>query len=162
MTGEDSSRSRCRTFPCYLNDLLACEDFYGGIEPRIGREAYPRHRHRRIAPKRVRPAFCASWIRLAHRVPLEHTRDSDRSRRGARRCSTSTGRSGARRSAAGRTRSSKRRSGATDIHAQEMAADAEEAMGVAAPAMFSSRSTRRTSSASTKIRTGSMKTRGSS
>ena len=22
--------------PCYLNELLACEDFYGGIEPRIG------------------------------------------------------------------------------------------------------------------------------
>jgi hypothetical protein len=24
--------------PCYLNELLACEDFYGGIEPRIGRK----------------------------------------------------------------------------------------------------------------------------
>src|SRR5579875_3567630 len=24
--------------PCYLNEILACEDFYGGIEPRIGRK----------------------------------------------------------------------------------------------------------------------------
>ena len=24
--------------PCYLNELLACEDFYGGMEPRIGRK----------------------------------------------------------------------------------------------------------------------------
>src|SRR5579872_7314126 len=24
--------------PCYLNDLLACQDFHGGIEPRIGRK----------------------------------------------------------------------------------------------------------------------------
>ena len=22
--------------PCYLNELLTCEDFYGGVEPRIG------------------------------------------------------------------------------------------------------------------------------
>ena len=25
-------------FPCYLNEILACEDFYGGMEPRIGRK----------------------------------------------------------------------------------------------------------------------------
>src|SRR5260370_4329535 len=24
--------------PCYLNEILACEDFYGGMEPRIGRK----------------------------------------------------------------------------------------------------------------------------
>ena len=24
--------------PCYLNEVLACEDFHGGIEPQIGRK----------------------------------------------------------------------------------------------------------------------------
>ena len=31
-------RLRLPEIPCYLNEILACEDFYGGIEPRIGRK----------------------------------------------------------------------------------------------------------------------------
>jgi len=59
--------------PCYLNELLACEDFHGGIEPRIGRK------HMRVIaidgfPKRSSPASWRELDNLPIEVPLEHAR----------------------------------------------------------------------------------------
>ena len=63
LTGNDHPIARCRRSRCYLNDLLACEDFCGGIDPRIGRQTHPRRRHRRAAANRALRACCAIWIR---------------------------------------------------------------------------------------------------
>ena len=62
--------------PCYLNELLACEDFYGGIEPRIGRK------HIRVIaidgfPKMSSPGILRELDTPAHRIPLEHARHPD-------------------------------------------------------------------------------------
>ena len=54
----------------------------------------------------------------------------------------------------------KTQSGAVDVHAQEMATDAEEAMGVAAAGDVQFANTARISSASMKIRIGFTKTPG--
>jgi hypothetical protein len=58
--------------PSYLNELLACEDFHGGIEPRIGRK------HMRVItidgfPKMSSPGVLRETGQPAHRVPLEHS-----------------------------------------------------------------------------------------
>ena len=68
--------------PCYLNEILACEDFYGGMEPRIGRK------HIRIVaidgfPRLSSPGILRELDQLADRVPLEHPGHADRSRRGS-------------------------------------------------------------------------------
>ena len=90
--------------PCYLNELLASEDFYGGIEPQIGRK------HIRVIaidgfPKMSSPGI----LRELDSLPIEYrwnTRailiDSEEARAGS---STCTGRSGVPESAAGRIRS---------------------------------------------------------
>ena len=53
--------------PCYLNEVLACEDFYGGIEPRIGRK------HMRVIaidgfPKMSSPGI----LRELDNLPIEY------------------------------------------------------------------------------------------
>ena len=143
--------SRLPEIPCYLNELLACEDFYGGIEPRIGRK------HIRVIaidgfPKMSSPGILRELDSTAHRVPLEHSCDPDRSGRGARHA----------RQAPKEVAFEDPRLEGSDlqdavparsiIHAQEMAADAEEAMGVAAAGDVQFASIQRTSFASMRIR----------
>ena len=117
--------------PCYLNEILACEDFHGGIEPQIGQQAHSCDRSGRI-PENEFPGHSARARFTSDRVPLEHPRDSHRPGGSAWPCSTGTERSGARKIRGWKDQIFRTQSGAVNIHAQEMAADAEEAMGVAA------------------------------
>jgi type IV secretory pathway VirB4 component len=116
--------------PCYLNELLACEDFCGGIEPRIGRE------HMRVIaidgfPKMSSPGI----LRELDNLPIEcrwNTRailiDPEEAR-GMLDMHRKKWRSKIR---GWKDQIFKTQSGAIDIHAQQMATDAEQAMGVAA------------------------------
>ena len=70
-------------FPCYLNEVLACEDFCGGIEPQIGRK------HIRVIaidgfPKMSSPGILRELDCSADRIPLEHASHSDRPGGGSR------------------------------------------------------------------------------
>jgi type IV secretion system protein TrbE len=116
--------------PCYLNELLACEDFYGGIEPQIGRKHI-----RAIAidgfPKLSSPGI----LRELDSLPIEYrwnTRailiDAEEAR-GLLDMHRKKWRSRIR---GWKDQILKTQSGAINIHAQQMAADAEEAMGIAA------------------------------
>jgi type IV secretion system protein VirB4 len=116
-------------FPFCLNDLLACEDFFGGIEPRIG----PKHIGV-IAidgfPKLSSPGI----LRELDAMPIEY-RWSTRAilidpveARGMLDSHRKRWRSKVR---GWKDQVFKTHTGAIDIHAQEMAEDAEAAMGVA-------------------------------
>ncbi len=116
--------------PCYLNELLACEDFYGGIEPRIGRK------HIRVIaidgfPKLSSPGI----LRELDSLPLEYRWNTrailidPEEARGLLDMHRKKWRSRIR---GWKDQILKTHSGAVNIHAQQMAADAEEAMGVAA------------------------------
>jgi type IV secretory pathway VirB4 component len=116
--------------PCYLNELLACEDFSGGIEPRIGRK------HMRVIaidgfPKMSSPGI----LRELDNLPIEYRWNSRAilidpgEARGLLDMHRKKWRSKIR---GWKDQIFKTQSGAIDLHAQQMAADAEEAMGVAA------------------------------
>jgi type IV secretion system protein VirB4 len=116
--------------PCYLNELLACEDFYGGIEPRIGRK------HLRVVaidgfPKMSSPGI----LRELDNLPIEYRWNTrailidPEEARGILDMHRKKWRSKIR---GWKDQIFKTQSGAIDIHAQQMATDAEEAMGVAA------------------------------
>jgi type IV secretion system protein TrbE len=116
--------------PCYLNELLACQDFYGGMEPRIGRK------HIRIIAIDGFPRVSSPGIlRELDQLPIEYrwnTRaillDPDESR-----AILDKHRKKWRSKIRGwKDQILRTQSGAINIHAQEMAADAEEAMGIAA------------------------------
>jgi type IV secretion/conjugal transfer VirB4 family ATPase len=116
--------------PCYLNDLLACEDLSGGIEPRIGRK------HVRVIaidgfPKLSSPGI----LRELDALPIEY-RWNTRAiliDPAEARCMLDTHRKKWRSKIRGwKDQVFKTHTGAIDIHAQEMAEDAEAAMGVAA------------------------------
>jgi type IV secretion system protein TrbE len=116
--------------PSYLNEILACEDFYGGMEPRIGRK------HVRIVAIDGFPRLSSPGIlRELDQLPIEYrwnTRailiDSEEAR-----SMLDKHRKKWRSKIRGwKDQILKTQSGAVDIHAQEMATDAEEAMGVAA------------------------------
>ncbi len=116
--------------PCYLNDVLACEDFHGGIEPRLSRkhisiiaiDGFPKMsspgilRELDALPTEYRWNTRAVLIDPAEaRAMLDMHRKKWRSKiRGWK------------------DQIFKTHTGAIDLHAQEMAADAETAMGVAA------------------------------
>ena len=116
--------------PCYLNELLACQDFHGGVEPQIGRK------HMRIIavdgfPKMSSPGI----LRELDSLPIEYrwnTRailfDSEEAR-GLLDMHRKKWRSRVR---GWKDQILKAQSGAVNIHAQQMAVDAEEAMGIAA------------------------------
>ena len=115
--------------PCYLNELLACEDFYGGIEPRIGRK------HMRVItidgfPKMSSPGI----LRELDNLPIEYRWNTravlidPEEARGLLDMHRKKWRSKIR---GWKDQLFKTQSGAIDIHAQQMATDAEEAMGVA-------------------------------
>ncbi len=116
--------------PCYLNELLASEDFYGGIEPQIGRK------HIRVIaidgfPKMSSPGI----LRELDSLPIEYrwnTRailiDAEEAR-GLLDMHRKKWRSRIR---GWKDQILKTQGGAVNIHAQQMALDAEEAMGIAA------------------------------
>jgi type IV secretion/conjugal transfer VirB4 family ATPase len=116
--------------PSYLNELLACEDFYGGIEPRIGRK------HMRIIaidgfPKMSSPGI----LRELDNLPIEYRWNTravlidPEEARGMLDMHRKKWRSKIR---GWKDQIFKTQSGAIDIHAEQMATDAEQAMGVAA------------------------------
>ncbi len=116
--------------PCYLNEILACEDFYGGMEPRIGRK------HIRIIAIDGFPRVSSPGIlRELDQLPIEYrwnTRaillDPEESR-----AMLDKHRKKWRSKIRGwKDQILQTQSGAINLHAQQMAADAEEAMGVAA------------------------------
>jgi type IV secretion system protein VirB4 len=117
-------------FPCYLNDLLACEDFLGGIEPRIG----PKHISV-IAIDGFPKLSSAGILRELDALPIEY-RWSTRAilidpveARSMLDAHRKRWRSKVR---GWKDQVFKTHTGAIDIHAQEMAEDSEAAMGVAA------------------------------
>src|SRR5580658_6407759 len=116
--------------PSYLNELLACEDLYGGIEPRIGRK------HMRVIavdgfPKMSSPGI----LRELDNLPIEYRWNTravlidPEEARGLLDMHRKKWRSKIR---GWKDQIFKTQSGAIDIHAQQMTADAEQAMGVAA------------------------------
>jgi len=116
--------------PCYLNELLACEDFYGGIEPRVGRK------HIRIIALDGFPRMSSPGIlRELDQLPIEYRWNTrallidPEEARGMLDKHRKKWRSKIR---GWKDQILKTQSGAVDLHAQEMAADAEGAMSVAA------------------------------
>src|SRR5579872_590499 len=116
--------------PCYLNEILACEDFCGGIEPRIGRkhirvialDGFPRMSSPGILRELDQLPIEYRWNTRALLIDPEEARgmlDKHRKKwRSKIRC--------------WKDQILKTQSGAVDLHAQEMAGDAEGAMSVAA------------------------------
>lgn len=116
-------------FPCYLNDLLACEDFSGGIEPRIGAkhisviaiDGFPKLSSPGILRELDALPIEYRWNTRAILIdPIEARSMLDMHRRKWR--SKIRG---------WKDQIFKTHTGAIDIHAQEMTQDAEVAMGVA-------------------------------
>jgi type IV secretion system protein VirB4 len=116
--------------PCYLNEILACEDFYGGMEPRVG------HKHVSVVAIDGFPRMSSPGIlRELDQLPIEYrwnTRailiDPEEAR-----CMLDKHRKKWRAKIRGwKDQILRTQNGAVDLHAQEMATDAEEAMGVAA------------------------------
>jgi type IV secretion system protein VirB4 len=116
--------------PCYLNEILACEDFYGGIEPQIGQK------HVRILaidgfPKMSSPGILRELDSLAieYRWNTRAILIDSEEARGLLDMHRKKWRSRIR---GWKDQILKTQSGAVNIYAQQMAVDAEEAMGVAA------------------------------
>src|SRR5438552_5227879 len=116
--------------PSYLNEILACEDFYGGMEPRIGRK------HVRIVAIDGFPRLSSPGIlRELDQLPIEYrwnTRAILIDPEEARSMLDKHRKKWRSKIRGWKDQILKTQSGAVDIHAQEMATDAEEAMGVAA------------------------------
>ncbi len=116
--------------PCYLNEILACEDFLGGIEPQIG------SKHLRIIaidgfPKMSSPGI----LRELDSLPIEYrwnTRAILMDPEEARSMLDMHRKKWRSRVRGWKDQILKSQGGAINIHAQQMAADAEEAMSVAA------------------------------
>ena len=115
--------------PCYLNEILACEDFYGGVEPRMGRK------HMRVIAIDGFPRMSSPGIlRDLDNLPIEYRWNTrailidPEEARGMLDMHRKKWRSKIR---GWKDQIFKTQSGAIDIHAQQMAVDAEEAMGVA-------------------------------
>ena len=116
--------------PCYLNETLACEDFCGGIEPQIGRK------HVRIIgidgfPKMSSPGMLRELDALAieYRWNTRAILIDPEEARGLLDMHRKKWRSRVR---GWKDQILKSQNGAVNIHAQQMAVDAEEAMGIAA------------------------------
>jgi type IV secretion system protein VirB4 len=116
--------------PCYLNEVLACEDFYGGVEPRIGRK------HLRVIALDGFPRMSSPGVlRELDQLPIEYRWNTrallidPEEARGMLDKHRKKWRSKIR---GWKDQILKTQNGAVDLHAQEMAADAEGAMSVAA------------------------------
>jgi type IV secretion/conjugal transfer VirB4 family ATPase len=117
-------------FPCYLNEVLASDDFYGGVEPRIGRkhirvvaiDGFPRMSSPGILHELDALAIEYRWNTRAILIDPEEARSLlDMHRKKWR--SKMRG---------WKDQILRTQSGALNAHAQEMAADAEQAMAIAA------------------------------
>jgi type IV secretion system protein VirB4 len=116
--------------PCYLNEILACEDFYGGLGPRIG------WKHIRVVAIDGFPRLSSPGIlRELDQLPIEYrwnTRAILIDPEEARSILDKHRKKWKSKIRGWKDQILRTQSGAVDVHAQEMAADAEEAMGVAA------------------------------
>src|SRR6202167_2664083 len=116
--------------PCYLNDVLACEDFYGGMEPRIGKK------HVRVVTLDGFPRMSSPGIlRELDQLPIEYrwnTRAILIDPEEARAMLDKHRKKWRSKIRGWKDQILQTQSGAVDVHAQEMAIDAEQAMGVAA------------------------------
>src|SRR5271154_4131810 len=117
-------------FPVYLNDLLATEDFVGGLTPRIGRK------HLRVVaidgfPKASMPGILAALDTL----PIEYrwnTRAILMDPEEARSFLDKVRKKWRSKMRGLKDQIMQTQTGAVNLHAQEMSVDAEEAMSVAA------------------------------
>lgn len=116
--------------PCYLNDILACEDLHGGIEPRLGRK------HISIIAIDGFPRMSSPGIlRELDALPIEYrwnTRAILIDPADARAMLDMHRKKWRSKIRGWKDQVFKTHTGAIDVHAQEMATDAETAMGVAA------------------------------
>ncbi len=121
---------RLPEFPVYLNDVLATEDFVGGLTPRIGR------RHLRVVaidgfPKASVPGILAALDTL----PIEYrwnTRAILMDPEEARSLLDKVRKKWRSKMRGLKDQIMQTQTGAVNLHAQEMSVDAEEAMSVAA------------------------------
>jgi type IV secretion/conjugal transfer VirB4 family ATPase len=116
--------------PCYVNELLACEDFSGGVEPQIGRkhirvvaiDGFPRMSSPGILRELDALAIEYRWNTRAILIDTEEALSLlDMHRKKWR--SKIRG---------WKDQIFRTQGGAINLHAQQMAVDAEEAMGIAA------------------------------
>src|SRR5580692_5147467 len=116
--------------PCYLNEVLACEDFYGGMEPRIGKK------HVRVVTLDGFPRMSSPGIlRELDQLPIEYrwnTRAILIDPEEARAMLDKHRKKWRSKIRGWKDQILQTQNGAVDVHAQEMAIDAEQAMGVAA------------------------------
>lgn len=116
--------------PCYLNEVLACEDFCGGIEPQIGRK------HIRVIAIDGFPRMSSPGIlRHLDSLPIEYrwnTRAILIDPEEARSLLDMHRKKWRSRIRGWKDQILKTQSGGVNIYAQQMALDAEEAMGIAA------------------------------
>lgn len=118
------------SIPCYLNDVLACGDLYGGLEPRIGRK------HIRVIAIDGFPRISSPGILSAlDHLPIEYrwnTRAILIDPEEARAMLDKYRKKWRSKIRGWKDQILRTQAGAVNIHAQEMATDAEEAMGIAA------------------------------
>jgi type IV secretion system protein TrbE len=116
--------------PCFLNEVLACDDFRGGIEPQIGRkhislialDGFPKTSSPGILRELDSLPIAYRWNTRAILIDPEEARSMlDMHRKKWRS-----------RIRGWKDQIFRTQSGAVNLHAQHMAVDAEEAMGVAA------------------------------
>jgi type IV secretion system protein VirB4 len=129
ITGEDYPFA-LPDIPVYLNELLASEDFCGGIEPQIGR------RHIRVLAIDGFPkASCPGILGEIDALPMEYrwsTRAILLDPEEARGILDHTRKKWRSRVRGFKDQVFRTHTGATNLYAQQMAEDAEQAMGVAA------------------------------
>ena len=116
--------------PCFLNDVLACDDFRGGIEPQIGNkhigvialDGFPRMSFPGMLRELDSLSIEYRWNTRAILIDSEE----------ARRILDMHRKKWRSKIRGWKDQILRTQSGAVDIHAQQMAADAEEAMAIAA------------------------------
>jgi len=126
----ESSSHRLPEFPVYLNDMLATEDFVGGLTPRIGRK------HLRVVCNRWIPKASVPGILAAlDTLPIEYrwnTRAILMDPEEARSFLDKVRKKWRSKMRGLKDQIMQTQTGAVNLHAQEMSVDAEEAMSVAA------------------------------
>lgn len=116
--------------PAYLNEILACEDFYGGLEPRTGRK------HIRVIAIDGFPRMSSPGIlRELDQLPIEYrwnTRAILLDPEEARSLLDAHRKKWKSKIRGWKDQIFRTQNGAVNLHAQQMAADSEEAMSEAA------------------------------
>ena len=128
LTGEDHPIA-WPAFPVHMNDLIASQDFYGGIEPRIGEK-----RIHVIAIDGLPRTSCPGLLRELDSMPIEYrwnTRALLIDAEEARALLDKTRRKWRSKIRGWKDQVFRTQTGPVNLFAQEMAADAEAAMAVA-------------------------------